>query len=219
MSPRRVALVVLAALAVAACQPVDDAIAPAEPAIDPDAVAASPAPGTPQTSTAMPADLAALLEGQSTTATEWQADPRPAEVLALLEDGRWTGATVTYLAPDADRFLVVAVGSGGGGQQRPTLDTLGLEPIAAGGVEAIPPLPDGILPPAPLVEAAAAARGECGLGDVTTVLYSTGAPAAWDGERWTAPLRWRATLLDADDAGVTVDPVSGDDPSPCLEPA
>ncbi len=204
---------VLGLLLVAACQPVDT---PATQQRDePSAAAeadAAPAPGAPQTSTRMPADLGALLAQLATTATEWQQDPVTAEIATSLTDGTWTGASVLYLAPDADRFLLVTADDRGTGQQRPSLEGLGLQPITAEGVAHVPPLPAGILAPEALVAAAEAALDGCGVRGVAAVVYSTGAPAAWDGMRWTVPPAWTAILTEGADGGgdgAAVDPVTG----------
>lgn len=195
-----------------ACQPVDTEVAEGEP-VDARDTGAPPAaagtPGAPTSATAAPADLTALLEVQASTAAQWQAGARPVELVASLDDGRWTGTTILYLAPDADRFLLVSADAGGAAQQRPTLATLGLEPVTGPGVEAVPPLPELVLDPVALAAAAAGALAACDAGgDVTSVAYTTGAPATWDGQAWVEPPVWTATVAADDGAGVVVDPVT-----------
>lgn len=208
--------VVLGGLA-AACQPVDSGV----PAAGEETVVEGTAPPeAAEQGSELAGDLTDLLSSLESVAAEWQEDAAVAEILAAVEGEVWRRATVTFLAPDADRMLVLQVDQAGTSQQRPTLETLELEPVSADGLADMPPLPDGALPPGALVERAGEALEECGIGDVDSVLYSTGAPAAWDGTSWTEPPAWTATLAggegdsgaaDGDQGGaVAVDPVTGE---------
>src|SRR5690606_2225019 len=138
------------------------------------------------------------------------------EIVAELSDGTWTSASTMYLAPDADRFLVVTAGEGPG-QQRPTLATLGIEAVSAHAVAEIPPFPELAQGPLALAEAAQDPLEACGAdGKVTSVVYGTGAPASWDGERWTEPPRWTATVSSSGGA-VVLDPVTAEpQPESCI---
>jgi hypothetical protein len=204
-----------AAVLLGACQPVDSGDVPRDELEDTGTRA--PARGAPAAA-GLPGDLAALLGELETTAAQWQSGARPVELVVDLTNGTWTAARVLYLAPDADRFLLATVTPEGTSQERPTLETLSLEPVTAAGVEQIPALPDGVRGPADLVDAAAEVLEECDVaGEITTVLYATGAPVAWDGARWTEPPRWEAALVTGDGAGASVDPVTARPaPSPCL---
>jgi hypothetical protein len=205
---RSVAVAALVMLSTAACQPVEGPLGRRAAPVDEQGAAEATAPGAPPATTRMPSDLGALIEGQRSAAEQWQADPAPVQIVAELRAGTWVAAIVLYVAADADRFLQITADDAGTGQQRPTLDTLGLVPIDAFGVSEVPPLPAGMLAPAALASAAAAALDDCGVGgQPDTVLYASGAPSAWDGSRWTEPLVWTATVAVGDD-GVTVDPVT-----------
>jgi hypothetical protein len=197
----RLPAVLLLAWGLFACQPADD------PDLDAQAEggeAATEPVGAPQQ--ALPADLASLLAEFASTATQWQAGPVVAEIVVELDGTTWESAAVTYLAADADRFLVLQAGPDGVRQERPTLEGFDLVPVSGDGLDELPD-PDGLLDPVPLVAAAADVLDECGVGEPHTVLYSTGAPAAWDGERWTEPPTWTATV--SGDGAAVVDPVSG----------
>lgn len=206
-SRRALACCVSALLLAAACQPV----APDGEALGSATVSGegeqtpvgAPASGVPDT-------LAALLERAGSSAAEWQAEARPVAVFAGLADGVVQRAQVTYLAPDADRFMVITVSPDGASQERPTLGTLALEAVDAPGMEQVPALPEGALDPFPLVAAAADALAACGIGgDPDAVLYATGAPAAWDGQSWAEQPAWTATIRSGDEGAVQVDPTSG----------
>ncbi len=206
---RHAAAVLALAAAVAACQPVD-APPPRDDSTDdlpaPDATAE---PGAPATSR-VPQSLDGLTSQLETVAQEWQADPVMAEIHVSLADTTWTQALVTYVAADADRLLVVDVSADGMSQQRPTFSTLGLQPISAAGVEELPALPDAAQDPQELAAAAAPLLDECGYDStVASVLYASGAPVAWDGERWTEEPAWTATVATPDGDSVLLDPVSG----------
>ena len=140
------------------------------------------------------------------TATQWQADPVVAEIVIELDSAAWTNAAVTYLAPDADRFLLLRMTPDGMSQERPTLEAFDLLPVTAEGVEQIPS-PDALLDPSTLVDSAADVLDNCGVGEPTTVIYATGAPAAWDGERWTETPQWAATV--SGEGAAILDPETG----------
>lgn len=191
-----------------ACQPVE-----APPPRDPvtDAAAEPGAPGAPGTA-GVPQELAALQARLETVAREWQEEPIIAEIdVELVDAAAWSHARVTYVAPDADRLLSVVLDADGMSQQRPTFATLGLEPVSAAGVEQIPDFPDAAQEPQDLAASAAPVLDGCGFDQTAaSVLYASGAPVAWDGERWTEELAWTATVVSADDDAVLLDPVSGD---------
>lgn len=205
----------LVALVLAAgCQPVDSGVLPGgEPRPGQTAGAEADA----DEPAALAPDLQALVADLEAAAVEWQAAPVLAEVYVDLDGEAWREATATFLAPDADRMLLLQVDADGQRQQRPTLETLDLVPVAAAGLAEVPPLPDGTLGPDELVAAGQAT--DCALGDIGSVLYSTGAPAAWDGTAWTEPPAWTATL-GGDEASLLLDPVTGEAlPDGCLPAA
>jgi hypothetical protein len=155
----------------------------------------------------LPRPLAELVSRTQLIAEEWQDEPVLVEVEVDVDaDGRWSAARVTYLAPDADRFLALETSGGGFSQQRPTLSTLQLQPVTADGLATISQLPDDAAEPHDLAQSDAAA--ECGVGAPAAVLYATGAPVAWDGTTWTRAPEWRATVSD-DEAAAVVDVVGG----------
>lgn len=206
----------LAVLAAAAgCQPVESEVPPAED-VPAGAIDGDGGTGTAGDTGTLPSDVPTLLADLEQTAAEWQPETVIVEVAIALDGERWREASVTYLAPDADRMLLVQADAEGTRQQRPTLETLDLEPVAAAGLAEVPPLPAGLLEPRALVEGAGEALEECSTGEVRSVLYSSGAPAAWDGAAWTEPPAWAATLA-GPDGGLVVDPVTADAlPDGCL---
>lgn len=199
-----------AAAAVAAglllgCQPVDDVpggagVSPADRGVQEAGEAAG-----------MPGSLQALAGELAPAAAQWQRDARIVEVAVTLgDDGEWAEATVTYLAADADRLMLARVSADGTTVQRPTLSTLGLLPVSAEALAAVPSLPDGVLDPAALADAAGEPLDGCGFaGDVSEVVYSTGAPAGWDGERWVEQPSWTAIVGAGEAGAVALDPVTG----------
>jgi hypothetical protein len=206
------AVVVCGAVALLACQPAGgpNAVATA----DAGAGGREPALGAPVSG--LPRTLAELVSRTHLIAEEWQDEPVLVEVEVDVDadaDGRWSAARVTYLAPDADRFLSLETSGGGFSQQRPTLATLQLQPVSADGLATIAPLPGDAAEPHDLAQSDAAA--ECGVGAPTSVLYATGAPVAWDGTTWTRDPEWRATVSDGE-AAAAVDVVGGELDS-CLE--
>lgn len=206
----RRAAAVLTALLVTACQPAG------APAPGPTTLASEAGLGAPPAG--MPQSLDALLERTEPAALEWQDDPRLAELTVdVAEDGRWIAARALYLAADADRSLSLRLSAGGLAQQRPTLATLGLEPVSGEGLEAVPPLPDDAAEPTALLAAAQPLMGDCGATPpATQVLYATGAPVSWDGTAWSVPPEWTATVLDGEASGVVLDPTGAPAAQPCL---
>jgi hypothetical protein len=177
--------VVVAAVLVA-CQPVDDL----ENAAGGEGPAGEDRP-------AEFADLGALEDTVEPNAREWDGGSRLVEVSAGLdEEGRWRKSRVTYVAPDADRMFVVALGDDGTTVQQPTLETLGFVSPTDEALREVPSLPDGAVPPERAAEVADDVLDECGIdGDPREVLYATGAPAAWDGSAWTADPAWSVSVL------------------------
>jgi len=207
----RVALLLLVAVvALTACQPFGgpEAIGPTAPAPD----AGGPPVGAP--ARGLPASLEELRERGAGVAREWQDEPVLAEVeIDLDAEGAWNAARLTYLAADADRFLSLVTSGSGFSQQRPSLATFDLQPVTGEGLDQLPPFPDDAAEPAALAEAAAAA---CEVGDAPTVLYVTGAPVAWDGTAWSEPPVWRATVTGAEAAGAAL-AVTGAGEVTCLD--
>jgi hypothetical protein len=155
-----------------------------------------------------PQTLGTLLDHAGHVAQGWQDGAVPVEVTVQLEQGRWRSAVVIYVAPDADHFLRFAASSNGVEQSRPTLATLSLQPIGRLAAARIPPLPARGLDPDALLSAAAPSLADCGIDPRSSqVLYSTGAPFAWDGNRWTQTLTWTATVSDRKHL-LVLDPVS-----------
>jgi hypothetical protein len=213
---RAAACAVVSAALLLACQPVDPDLA-GPGAESPTAAAGPDVAGGAQVAD----DLTALLAEHAGTAAQWQAGATPVEIVTQLEDGRWRSAAITYLAPEADRFLLVRTGPDGTSQERPTLEALGIAAIPELALAQVPPLPELAQPPVALVARAEPALASCEIdGDVAVVLYATGAPAAWDGDRWTEEPRWTATLSGGEAGAVVVDPVTGGPVGRgCLPPA
>ena len=157
---------------------------------------------------ALPSTLDELLARGRPVAEEWQVEPVLSEVEVDLDaEDRWLGARLAYLAADADRFLSLVASGTGFSQQRVTLGTLQVQAVTGDGLGEVPRLPERALGPEAL--AAAEAVGTCGVGRPVTVLYSTGAPYAWDGTAWTEAPRWRATITD-ETAGAVLDVTTGE---------
>lgn len=197
-----------AALALAACQPVDEFDDLTGP-VGEDEPAADEPPGAP--AGAAPATLAEALDAGEAAAARWQDGARLAEAVVDFDgQGRMAGGRLTYLAPDADRFLTVEFGPDGVREERTTLAAFELSPITAAGVEALPALPDGVAEPAALAEQAQEAGCDT-TGPPVSVLYASGAPLAWDldAQDWAAPLGWTATVTGENGGGVALDPVTG----------
>ncbi|HWH32106.1 MAG TPA: hypothetical protein VNU01_05485 [Egibacteraceae bacterium] len=198
--------VVLAVLAATACQPVDDV--PRDPRGTVERVTETPldAPVT-----GMPSSLEDLRARAWPEALAWQDEPVLAEILVDVEaSGGWRRAQLTYLAADADRLLTVTVTADGMADELTTLAALQLHPVSRRGMAEVPELPEGVLQPPELVRMGRAELRECGIRDTPTgVLYASGAPAAWNGRRWTAPPVWTATVT-SDGGAVQLDPVSGE---------
>lgn len=202
------AVAVCVVLAAGACQPVDTP--PSRDASMEDAATEPAEPGAPAAN-AVPQSLDDLRARLETVAQEWQAEAVVAEVHVALAGDTWTEALVTYVAPDADRLLLVDLDAEGMSQQRPTFSTLGLQPVSAAGVAEIPPFADEARDPQDLAAVAAPLLAECGVGTAaSSVLYASGAPAAWDGERWTEALSWTAIVATDEGDTVQLDPVAGE---------
>ena len=210
--PRSLAAAALVLLAVA-CQPVDEGELDGQPA--PGGEAATDPVGSPQES--LPTSLTTLLAQHQSTAAQWQAGAQVAEIVVELDDEHhWRAVSVLYLAPDADRFLLLEVDGDGMRQQRPTLDGLELAPVPGEALEQLPE-PELLLDPTELLDAAEETLDACNVdGGPVTIVYATGAPAAWDGRTWTEPMQWRATIS-GEGAGA-VDPTTGEPASaqPCV---
>lgn len=141
-------------------------------------------------------------------AEEWQADPVLSEVQVDLDAaGGWSQARLVYVAGDADRMLQLETAGAGFTQQRPSLGTLNIQPVPGEALTEVPAFPDDAMAPQKLATAPAA--GECGISGQATVLYTSGAPYAWDGTTWTDPPAWTATVTAAGGSAVRLDPVSG----------
>lgn len=210
---RRILLCLL--LGAVACDPAGPppvgAPGSAVPGADREALLGAPAQGLPDT-------VAGVLAEVSTTALEWQDDPVLAEIDAGLDDsGALDVVRLTYVAAESERVLEIEATDAGASQQRTTLSTLGIPPdpdvpdelpvIDLAGIEAIPPLPDGLLEPADLVAAGAEALTACDV-DPTALRYATGAPWSWDGTAWTQELVWSVTATQ-DDRFALLDPTTG----------
>ena len=169
-----------------------------------------------------PRTLPALQAFAEPEALTWQDQPVLGDLTVwLAEDGRWERVRLTYVAPDAERMMTYRSTPEELRVERPRLAGLQLPVLPAAAVEQIEPLPADVLEPAALGEAAAQALADCGAEGqaVVAVLYSTGAPAAWDGTQWTRNPTWRATVV-TPATGVTVDPRTGTAFAPltCVEP-
>lgn len=203
---RAVVLLWCAALLAVACQPAGGPGASPTPT---SGAATGSAIGAPPSG--LPRTLEQLTQRGLLVAEEWQDEPVLVEIEVDLDDeGRWHGARLVYLAADADRFLALTTAGSGFSQQQPTLSTLEVPPIPAAAVAEIPEFPEGAAAPADLVAVPDVA--ECGVHMQPTVLYTTGAPVAWDGVTWTSPPAWRATVTahEGDAAAVFADVTGGD---------
>lgn len=159
------------------------------------------------------APLEAALEASDQPAREWQDEPRLAQIaMQLDEEGAWRETRLDYVAAGSERMLSVFVDDGGVHEQRVSLEPLDLPVLPEEAVEGLPPLPESLLPPNQLIEAAEEAIASCGLGAVEVVVYTTGAPATWDADAsaWSVPPDWRVVIADAEGSSVAVDPVTAD---------
>lgn len=203
------AVAVAAVALLAACQPAQDPLRDG---------AAEQTDGEP--SDRMPTSLQELASRGSEEAGRWQEDPRLVEMRVELDgedEPSWTTAQATFVAPDGHRLFVVEWGPQGRDEHRPRLAGLGLSPVPEEALAAVPALPDDIAEPSELAGAAQQALADCDFaGPATAVLYASGAPDAWDpaGGGWTQPPAWSATVTNADGAGVTLDPVTGERQQP-----
>lgn len=206
----RVAVCVLGAVALLGCQPVDE-LENLEPADGREGVEGERR-GAP--ATGLPPTLTEALDRADEEAARWQDGARLAEAAVEVDDqDGLTQVRLTYLAADADRLLTVTVGPDGLREQRATLAAFDLTPISGDALDALPALPEGLLEPAALVEAAPAAFAECAVGGApATVLYASGAPLAWapDAQEWATPLAWTATVTADNGGGAVLDPVTAE---------
>lgn len=186
---RRAALAVC--LLLAACQPVEEAV-PRAPRTASAAAAAAAAEGATSSPTprlgapdeGVPPTLPEALARTDRVAREWQAGPRLTQLRVVTGGAVLALVEATYVAPEADRFLVVTLTPDGDEQQRTTLDALGLVPVTEEALDEVPDLPAVVLDPFALLAA-------CG-SDAAELLVLSGAPEAWDGETWEPAPRWRA---------------------------
>lgn len=214
----RLVWVIAVALALAGCQLVEDSaeLTPSGPTRS----AAEEPLGSPDDD--FPTTLRGVMAVTRPEALTWQDAPVLTDVTVWMDQtGQWERFRVGYVAAEADRFLTVRVDPERLRVERPLLEGLQLLPLPPEAVDALQPLPDGVLEPAALGAAAADALGQCGDagGRARAVLYTTGAPAAWDGERWSLSPDWRAIVVTAS-AGVAVDPSTGQARTPltCVDP-
>ena len=171
-----------------ACEPVEE-----------DLVGESPA--TPSSEAGPPEDLAGMVALTDVAADEWVEGATVVEL--VVPEGDDTIVRTTYVAPDTDRMLVVEATGDGLVEQQPTFETLGFSELTGAALEAVPDL-EGVLEPGELPGAAEEALEACGVEEIDELLYTTGAPAAWDGAQWTAPPAWEITVLDADGDGAVL---------------
>lgn len=168
-----------------------------------------------------PRTLGALQAVAEPEALTWQEEPVLADLTVWLESGEWDRVRLTYVAAASERMMTYRSDPEQLRVERPLLSGLQLPVLPREATEQLTPLPEGVLEPAALGEAAAASLAECGAAGeaVEAVLYATGAPAAWDGTTWRPIPTWRATVVSAS-AGVIVDPVTGGPFAPltCVEP-
>lgn len=200
----RVALLA-AALAVgmsplAACEPVEE-----------DLVQGTPE--SPQSGQGPPEDLAGMIALTDAAADEWVEGATVVEVV-VPQDAE-TVVRVTYVAPDTDRMLVVEATDDGLVEQQPTFETLGFSELTATALDAVPD-PEGVLDPDELPGAAEETLEACGVEKVDELLYTTGAPAAWDGAQWTSEPAWEITVLGASGDGAVLDGDGEPREDPCI---
>lgn len=221
-APRRWSRLLLAATLVVAagCQLSDTADSHAEAAPGAATAAVDPVLGNPDDD--WPETLQELREIARPEALSWQDEPVLADVTVWLEPtGAWERVRLTYVAGDAERMLTYRAQPDELRLERPRLAGLQLRELPQKAVLAIEAFPEEALEPVALAEAAAPALAQCDAAGqpVRAVLYATGAPAAWDGTRWTRTPTWRATVV-TPAGGVVVDPVTGQAFAPltCVDP-
>jgi len=182
-------------VAVAACEPVvpgarrgDDPSA-AAPGGSAEAELGAPVRETPQT-------VVGAVQRATPTAQAWQQDPVPVELSARLDGGRVRTVEVVFLAAEADRFSTVSLEGEVVTDVTTTLSTIEVEAVTAAGIDEVPDLPDDLLDPGALVQAAAGELAACDIDPqgALTVRYSTGAPYGWEGESWADDLEWTAAV-------------------------
>lgn len=163
-------------------------------------------------------DLGDLRSAAGEAARDWDGDARLVKVSVRLDsDLAWEEATTTYVAPDADRLLVLIASEDGLAEEEPTLETLGFESPPAAAVDELPELPQDVIPPATAAERAMDPLDECDVSDdPRQVLYSNGAPGSWDGSAWVSEPTWVVSVT-SEDGGVRlgVDGAVAEDP--CYE--
>lgn len=198
------------AVALAACQPVEDLEGLADPGREEGGPQATDRRGAP--ATGAPGSLGEALARAEGEAARWQDDARLAEAaLEVDEAGALVEGRLTYLAADADRLLTVVITPEGTRVERPVLEAFDLAPITGDAIGALPSLPPDVLGPAQLVSAAQEAFGGCEVeGAAVNVLYATGAPLVWDpqGQQWAGALDWTVTVTTAEGGGAVLDPVT-----------
>lgn len=186
----------------AACEPVDELPPPGE------APASQATPRAPLT-------LTTIFEVSDAAAEEWSERARIIEL--AVDPAGDTPARVVYLASELDRLLTVEVAAGEVlGQQQTTLETLGFADLPDDAITDIPAV-DNLPDPQEVVVIADAELRACGLAEVREVVYATGAPAAWDGERWTAIPVWAITLFDGEGRAVRLAADGSAAADPCVE--
>lgn len=201
-------LVLLAVvLLVVACQPVDElSTGPAAggEAAEPDAWGSE--------------DLGDLTTATGDIAREWDADARLVKVSVRLDDElAWEEASTTYVAPDADRLLVITASEEGTEDERPTLETLGFEALPPEAVDELARLPADVVPPDSAAERAADALDDCDYpDDPHQVLYANGAPGSWDGTSWVSEPEWTVAVT-SEGGGVRLDLGGSVVEDPCFE--
>ncbi len=183
-----------------ACEPVEE-----------DLVQGSPV--SPSSEGDPPEDLAGMVALTDVAADEWVEGATVVEV--VIPEDEETLVRTTYVAPDTDRMLVVEVGGGGLVEQQPTFETLGFSELTAAALDAVPEL-DGVLEPGELPGAAEETLRACGVEEVDELLYTTGAPAAWDGTQWTSQPAWEITVLGAGGEGAVLDGDGEPREDPCI---
>ncbi|CAN5705128.1 hypothetical protein BH24ACT15_BH24ACT15_14080 [soil metagenome] len=214
------AWMVAAMLLLGGCQLSDAQTAASDNAVSQPGSDQAPALGSPDED--WPATLDQLQAFADPEAWSWQDQPVLADVTVWLrDDSRWERVRMTYVAADAEHMLTLRSRPDELRLDRPRLAGLQLLALPQVAVDAIQPLPEQAVEPAELAAAAAPALAECGSVDQPprAVLYATGAPAAWDGNRWTRTPTWRATVV-TESTGVVVDVTSGQPFAPltCVEP-
>ncbi|MGM0818068.1 MAG: hypothetical protein ACQETV_01590 [Actinomycetota bacterium] len=195
------AALALAGALLSACEPVEEDLAE------------EGAPASPSREDGAPEDLAGMVALTDAAADEWVEGAVVVEVV-VPRDAEAIVRT-TYVAPDTDRLLVVEATDDGLVEQQPTFETLGFSELTPAALESVPDL-EGLLEPDALPDAAEETIADCEVGEVDEVLYTTGAPAAWDGAQWTSEPAWEITVLDPDGNGAVLDGDGDPREDPCI---